>query len=70
MQILANTAKHVGAVADFLERMRNEILKSLSRFRKGVARVEVQFSDQAHDRAKRVRGFRRQRVVWCRHSGE
>jgi hypothetical protein len=48
MQILANTDKHV--VPDLVERVRNEILKSLSRFSQRVRRVELHLSDQNADR--------------------
>jgi hypothetical protein len=50
MQILANTDEHVDAVPDLVERVRNEILKSLSRFSQRVTRVEVHLSDQNADR--------------------
>ena len=50
MQILANTDKHVDAVADLVERVRNEILKSLSRFSQRGTRVEVHLSDRNADR--------------------
>jgi hypothetical protein len=48
MQILANTDKHVDAVPDLVERVRNEISKSLSRFSQRVTRVHL--SDQNADR--------------------
>jgi hypothetical protein len=50
MQILANTDEHVDAVPDLVERVRNEILKSLSRFSQRVTRVDVHLSDQNADR--------------------
>jgi hypothetical protein len=50
MQILANTDKHVDTVPDLVERVRNEIFKSLSRFSERVMRVEVYLSDQNADR--------------------
>src|SRR5215204_3770244 len=50
MQILANTDKHVDTVPDLVERVRNEIFKSLSRFSERVMRVEVHLSDQNADR--------------------
>jgi hypothetical protein len=50
MQILANTDKHVDAVPDLVERVRNEILKSLSRFSQRGTRVEGHLSDQNADR--------------------
>jgi hypothetical protein len=59
MQILANTDKHVDAVPDLVERMRNEILKSLSRFSQRVTRVEVHLSDQNADREGNVFGISR-----------
>lgn len=46
MQILANTDNHVDAVPDLVERVRNEILKSLSRFSQRVTGVEVHLSDR------------------------
>jgi hypothetical protein len=50
MQILANTDNHVDTVPDLVERVRNEIFKSLSRFSERVMRVEVHLSDQNADR--------------------
>jgi hypothetical protein len=50
MQILANTDKHVDAVPNVVERVRDEISKSLSRARERVTRVEVHLSDQNADR--------------------
>jgi hypothetical protein len=38
---LANTDKHVDAVPDLVERVRNEILKSLSRFSQRATRMGV-----------------------------
>jgi hypothetical protein len=50
MQILATTDNHVDAVPDLVERVRNEILKSLSRFSQRVTLVEVHLSDHNADR--------------------
>jgi len=44
------TDKHVDAVPDLVERVRNEISKSLSRFSERVSRVEVHLGDQNADR--------------------
>jgi hypothetical protein len=49
-QILVNTDKRVDAVRDLVERVRNEISKSLSRVRERVTRVEVHLSDENADR--------------------
>jgi hypothetical protein len=49
-QILVNTDKRLDAVPDPLDRVRNEISKSLSRVRERVTRVEVHLSDQNADR--------------------
>jgi hypothetical protein len=57
MQILANTAKHVDAVPDFVERRRNECLTSLSRLRAGVTRVKVPARRRKRRSGKRVRDF-------------
>ena len=67
---MANTDKHVDAVPDLVERVRNEILKSLSRFSQRGTRVEVHLSDQTPIGAETNSGFRGQRAVWRRHSGE
>jgi hypothetical protein len=49
-QILVNTDKPVDAVPGLVERVRNEISKSLSRVRERVTRLEVHLSDQNADR--------------------
>ena len=50
---------HVDAVADLVERVRNEILKSLSRFSQRVTRVEVHLSDHNADRGGHEFGISR-----------
>ena len=59
MQILANTDKHVDAVPDLVARVRNEILKSLSRFSQRVTLVEVYLSDHNADRGGHEFGISR-----------
>ena len=49
-QAAGQTDKHVDGVPDLVERVRNEISKSLSRFSERVSRVEVHLSDQNADR--------------------
>jgi hypothetical protein len=49
-QAAGQTDKHIDAVPDLVERVRNEISKSLSRFSQRVSRVEVHLSDQNADR--------------------
>jgi hypothetical protein len=61
MQILANTDKHVDAVPDLVERMRNGILKSLSGFSQRVTRVEGHLSDHNADREGNEFGISRAR---------
>jgi hypothetical protein len=52
------TDKHIDAVPDLVEGVRNEISKSLSRFSERVCRVQVQLSDQNADRGRqRIRDF-------------
>jgi len=63
MQILANTDKHVDAVPDLVERVRNEILKSMSRFSQRVTLVEGHLSDHNADRGEHEFG-----ILWARGS--
>jgi hypothetical protein len=62
MQTLATTAKHVEAVPDFVERRRNELLMSLSRFREGVTRIQVSAQRPNVDRGETCSDYREQRV--------
>jgi hypothetical protein len=57
MQILANRAKHVDAVPDFVERMRNETLTSLARFCEGVTQIEVPAQRPNVDRGQNMFGI-------------
>jgi hypothetical protein len=59
MQILATTDNHVDAVPDLVARVRNEILKSMSRFSQGVTLVEVHLSDHNADRGEHEFGIPR-----------
>ena len=61
MQILANTDNHVDAVSDLAARVRNEVLKSLSRFSQRVTLVEVYLSDHNADRGGHEFGISRAR---------
>jgi hypothetical protein len=59
MQILANTDNNVDTVPDLEDRVRNEILKSLSRFSQRVMRVEVHLSVHNADRGGHEFGISR-----------
>ena len=63
MQILAITDHHVGAVPDLVERVRNEILKSMSRFSQRVTLVKVHLSEHNADRGEHEFG-----ILWARGS--
>jgi hypothetical protein len=59
MQILANTAKHVDAVPDFVERMRNEILSPCPASARESRGYRFQLSDQNVDRGETCWGSSR-----------
>src|SRR5215211_4724728 len=64
------TDKHIDAVPDLVERVRNEISKSLPRFASESAGCRFTSATNTPIGAATNSGLRGQRVVWCRHCGE